>query len=541
VNTVIFKNRLAVCVFVLVSINVIAQNRYMVFFKDKTGSSYSISQPLQFLSQRALDRRVKEDIRITEQDFPVNANYVQLVKNTGAEVYFQTRWMNGLLIQCQPSLLPTIQALSCVQRVEFVAPQPRLLNSGRRNLVNKKNAVSPGAETTTQLEMLGIPEMHEDNILGEGVTIAVFDGGFPGVNTITAFQDLINTGRINLVASKDFVTNSKNVFQYDDHGTAVLSTIAAYVPDLYTGGAFNASFQLYITEDNSSEFRVEEYNWMFAAERADSAGVDVISSSLGYSDFDMSSMNYTTSQMDGKTAVVTKAAQWAADRGIIVVCSAGNEGDKAWRIITAPADAEGVIAVANVNSKGVRSSSSSIGPTADSRIKPDLAALGTGVKIFKPNGGLSSASGTSLAAPLVTSLVAGLIQRFPQHTSRQIIAAMKHTASQGKNPDNLLGYGIPHYSAVENYLDQVSQSNPFELFPNPATDTIGLRPFDPEKISTCTVEIISAQGQQLREDTVTFDWLNRKYETDISTLAPGFYYFKVLANNQRYIFKLIKK
>ena len=537
-NTAFNKNQVIFSLCLLLAGNALSQNRYMVFFKDKAGTQYSITEPIKFLSQKAIDRRVREDVRITEQDFPVNASYIQQVKSTGAEVYFSTRWMNGVLVQCPSSLVSNIQALSCVAKVELVAPQARLINPGRRNYANRKNTVSPGTETSAQLEMLGITEMHKNEMLGEGITIALFDGGFPGVNTAIPFQEVLP--RINLDVSKDFVTNSKNVFQFDDHGTAVLSTIAAYLPDAFTGGAFKAFFQLYITEDASTEFRIEEYNWMFAAERADSAGVDIISSSLGYSDFDLSSMNYTIGQMDGKTAVVSKAAQWAVDRGIIVVCSAGNEGEKAWRIITAPADAEGVIAVANVNSKGIRSASSSVGPSADGRIKPDLAALGTGVKIVRPNGGITSLSGTSLAAPLITSLVAGLVERFPQYTTKQIVSAMKHTASQAKNPDNFLGYGIPNYLAVKNFLDQTPQTNPIEIFPNPSSDTIQIRPYDPDKISSCVVLFVSAQGQEIRRDEVAFDWLNRTYQADVSAFAAGIYYVKVSINNQRYIFKVIK-
>lgn len=540
-----FKRLVMLCTMVLLCAASLAQvNRYMVFFKDKTGSPFSVSQPLQFLSQKAIDRRINKGVNVSAVDFPVNTAYVQGVKDSGAEVFFTTRWMNGVLVQCNSSLVPTLESLSFVDHVEFVAPQPRLLNSGRQKLNLRKRNGSVGIESKTQLEMLGITDMHQAGYRGEGITIAVFDGGFFGVNVTAPFQHIIAEGRINSAVSHDFVSNTTNVFQYDDHGTEVFSVIAAYVPDAYTGGAYEANFQLYVTEDVATEYRVEEYNWLFAAERADSAGVDIISSSLGYYDFDApydATMNYTTAQMDGKTTVCTRAAQWAADRGIIVVCSAGNEGNIAsWRIITAPADAEDVIAVANVNSNGIPSSNSSIGPSADGRIKPDLAALGTGVRTYKGSGSPGISSGTSLSAPLITSLVAGILQAYPEMTNDEIIEALKLTASKAKNPDILVGFGIPNFNAVINYIEQEPQLNIFEVYPNPVTDTVTVSPIDPDTISSCRIELISAQGQLVGEQQVEFSWLNRNYKTSLSSLAPGLYYFRVWLGEKRFTFKVIK-
>lgn len=515
-------------------------NRYMVFFKDKNGSPYDIHQPIQFLSQKAIDRRIMQDVAITQQDLPVNESYINEVKSTGAGVFFKTRWMNGVLVQCDPSLIPSIEALESVDHVEFVAPGYRLISSGRKSSTFRNKNTSTGIETQTQLGMIGIPTMHSDGYRGEGITIAVFDGGFQGVNTTTPFQHIFSEGRIDTDLSHDFARNTKNVFQYDDHGTEVFSVIAAYIPDVYTGGAYEANYQLYVTEDVGPEYRVEEYNWLFAAERADSAGVDIISSSLGYYDFDMPSMNYTKAQMDGKTTVVTRAAQWAADRGIVVVCSAGNEGNLAWKIISAPADAKDVLAVANVGPNRARSSSSSVGPTADGRIKPDLAALGTGVRTISASGSLKSSSGTSLSTPLITSLVAGIKQRFPQLTAKDIIEALKRTASLANNPNNELGYGIPNYQAVVNYLEAQSQSGTFVVYPNPVSDTLIVKPDNPEEITSCEVELISSTGQLLKTFTPSFSWLDNVFRTDISDLSQGLYYVRVWHGKQRFVFKVVK-
>lgn len=516
-------------------------NRYMVFFKDKNGTPFSTTQPTQFLSEKAMERRVKQAVAVTEQDLPVNPAYVQGVASTGVSVFFATRWMNGVLIQCDASLIPSVQALPFVSHVEFVAPQQRLVAKGRKKgLFRRKESPVGGARTQSQLTMLGIGEMHADGFKGEGMTIAVLDGGFLGVNTIAPFQEIFAEGRYDDLVSHDFVRNTDNVFQYDDHGTQVFSVIAATVPDDFTGGASEANFQLYVTEDASSEYRVEEYNWLFAAERADSSGVDIITSSLGYYDFDLASMNYTKAQMDGKTAIVTQAAQLAADRGIIVVTSAGNEGNiPSWKIINAPADGVDVVAVANVTVQGAASSSSSRGPSADGRLKPDLAALGTGVAVVQDNGSIGTASGTSLAAPLITSLIAGVWQKFPNFTAKEIVAALKKTASRSGNPDNNIGYGIPSYVTVSNYLDREGDQI-FEVYPNPAFDSLTISPANPDDVPAAKVELISRLGQVLASDEVSFSWTNNVHRADISNLATGIYFVRVTSADKTYVYRIVK-
>jgi subtilisin family serine protease len=321
----------------------------------------------------------------------------------------------------------------------------------------------------------------------------------------------------------------------------VFSVIAAFQDGNFVGGSYEAKYQLYVTEDVNTEFRIEEYNWLFAAERADSSGVDVINASLGYYDFDDTSMNYSKADMDGNTTVVTKAAQLAADRGIVIVCSGGNEGGLAWQIITAPADARDVLGVASVNSAGQRSTSSSVGPSADGRVKPDVAALGVNTTVIKPDGSTGTASGTSLASPLVTSLAAGVWQRYPQLTNKEVIDVIRKSASQANSPDFLIGYGIPNFKAVANYLDEQPQANPFEVYPNPVlADTLTIRPFDPERVTSCRVELLSSQGQVVHSTDAGFSWLNRTYTADLSQFAAGMYYLRILWGDKRYTFKLVK-
>lgn len=519
------------------------QNRYMVFFKDKDGISESIDRPIEFLSEKAIQRRLEQNISITDLDLPVNKTYIEGVRAAGATTYYVSRWMNGILVACESSVATALTELPYVSKVEFVAPPGRALSGGRRSITQRKSSTPGGVETQSQLRMIGIDRMHQEGHRGEGVVIAVLDSGFPGVDQGTAFQHLFTTERLIAETSFDFVNNSSEVFQGDSHGTEVLSVMAAELPDAFTGGAVDASFILFVTEDPVTEYRVEEYNWLFAAERADSAGVDIIHSSLGYYDFDDSSMNYTTSQMDGKTAVITRAAQWAADRGIVVITSAGNEGSiSSWRIITAPADAEGVLAIGAVNSSGQRSATSSIGPSADNRVKPDLAALGTSVRVIRPNGQIGSSSGTSLAAPLVTSLAAGVLQRYPDLSAREVLTLLRKTASKANKPDYMLGYGIPNFQAIINFQDGADLKEPFDAYPNPLRDrdTLTITPRDPNEFGSCDIEIVSSRGEVVARHRANFTWMNRNHQIAVAGMAPGIYYVRVLANRSTNTFKVVK-
>ncbi len=519
------------------------ENRYMVFFKDKVGTPYSLSSPQAFLTTKSIQRRTKQGITIELIDLPVTPTYVSGVKATGVDIFFQTRWMNGLLIQGDESLIASIEALSYVDHVELVAPGIKLIPNGRYASKMDLEDGDFGSATEAQLSLIGLDEMNIAAIRGEGILIAVLDAGFLGVNTASAFDDVLSTDQVDLSVSFDFVSNQSNVFQYHDHGTRVFSTMAAFQEGVFVGGTLNANYQLYITEDVSSEHKIEEYNWLFAAEKADSLGVDIITSSLGYNTFDLPSVNYTQSDMDGQTAVITRAAQTAFERGMVIVSSAGNDGASAWGIITAPADAEDVLAIGNVNFAGTRASSSSKGPTEDGRIKPDVMAMGTSTAVINASGNLTTSSGTSLAAPLAASLVAGVWQKYPELTNKELIDAVRASASQGASPDNLMGYGIPNFRAIVHYLEERKnrQEEYFIAFPNPFIETVTIRPIDPELFSSVQVRMFTSTGQVKEDRIVNFDWLNRTYEADYSQLAAGFYILQLTYQDRSFNFKLVKE
>lgn len=545
----VFVKRVLILLMLAASVAHAQVNRYMIFFTDKTGSPYTINAPEQFLTERAINRRIKQNITVTGQDIPVKIEYIQGVSNTGATILYATRWMNGILVECEAPVAASIESLAYVHAVEFVAPGGRPPGAGERiRTGNRIKETKETAITTSQLSMIGLDQMHNAGFRGEGISIAVLDAGFPGVTqTSPFFGHLFSEGRIHPELSYDFVHDKVDVFAEDDHGTRSLSIMGAYQPGVFIGGAHKADYLLFITEDDPTEYRIEEYNWLFAAERADSLGADIIATSLGYNDFDEDnlpagmSFDYERSDMNGKTAVVTQAAGMAADRGMVVVCSAGNEGVNSWQVITAPADAENILAVGGTTSAQEKFSSSSIGPAADGRVKPDVAALGTGVAIITANGNITSGSGTSYSAPLVASMVAGTWQRNPELTNKELIDFIKSTASQSENPDNLLGYGIPNFKAIVNKIEWIPQEKVFEVFPNPIEDdTLNIRPRSPEEIDTCTIEIVSAEGKMVERKTISFDWLNRTYTADCSLLSPGVYYLHIRTAVHSLSFRLVK-
>jgi len=432
--------------------------------------------------------------------------------------------MNCVLVEIGADSVNAVQSLPAVSNVELVAPDAKLSGSRRAKLKNKGQTASPSA-TMTQLRQLGIDEMQSQGFHGENISIAVFDGGFPGVNSVTAFKHLFQNGQVKMTA--DIVGNTGNVYQYDEHGTAVLSIIGASIPNYFTGGAFGANFYLFVTEDVSSEYRIEEYNWLFAAEKADSAGVYIISTSLGYNEFDDPSMNYSPTDLDGNTAVVTRAAVQAMKRGMVVVCSAGNEGDHPWHYITAPSDAKGILACGAVTGDETRVPFSSVGPSSDGRIKPDVVALGFGNAVILSNGIIGYRSGTSFASPLVASLAAGVWQAYPQLTSEEVYESIVKSADQAHTPDNEKGYGLPNFVGVKNYLARSEMSEAVTIYPNPVSNSplqIMLKEPNDEQL---TVTVYDRLGRILSESTIDATWQNNPFQINVEGMTPGMYLIKI--------------
>ncbi len=520
-------------------------NRYIVYFTDKANTPYSISEPAAFLSQRAIQRRTNQNIPVTEEDLPVNPTYVQGVANTGAETYFASRWFNALLIQTNPTTVSAVEALSYVDRVELVAPGSRLSNRAIGANIEGGSSLPFFVEddlSFEQNELLGVNDMHEDGFLGQGMLIAVLDGGFSGVNQAEAFKHVYDDGR--MLGVWNYVRNNNAVYESSSHGTKVLSTIGAFITDNFVGTAHQASFILLVTEDVTEEYRIEEYNWLFGAEYCDSAGVDVINSSVGYYDFDDPNMNYSFADMDGQTAVVTQAAEIAANKGMLVVVSAGNEGNNNWEKITAPADAPSVLAIGAITTTNTVPGFSSLGPAADGRIKPDIMAVGQNTRVIRPSGSISSDNGTSYASPQIAGLAAGIWQRTPALTSKELFDMLRNAGDQASSPDTVRGFGVPNYLRVIGEevtgIEEI-EGNSFKLYPNPLNgDSFYLQRKSLLNSDKLKVGIYNSQGKLLFKTTKRFKDSNLPLEIDMSSFPAGQYLIQLQGRKVSETLQLIK-
>jgi subtilisin family serine protease len=426
--------------------------KFWIFFTDKGITSEAAYQIALIEAERRLTERARRRLRrvntqVDIHDLPLYQPYIQQIVSAGGRVVGHSRWLNAVSVSATPEILYRLAELPFVRTIEPVsvyrrpippAPKPDLQTRILKPPSTTGLSYGPSA---TQLAQLHVPELHDLGLSGRGVLVAVFDTGF-NLNH-TAFDSL----RSHVVAEWDFIHGDDNTAddpQQDifvgqhNHGTETLSAIAGYAPGALIGPAYGAQFLLAKTESIAFEQQIEEDWWLQAMEWADSLGADIISSSLGYNVW------YQISDMDGKTAVTTKAATVAVSRGIVVVNAMGNEGQSLWRRMIAPADADGIISVGAVDSLGARGAFSSIGPTFDGRIKPDVMAMGVDVRVVNPNSADTyfRLNGTSFATPLVAGVTALLLEAYPHWTPAQILAALQQTASQADAPDSFKGYGV---------------------------------------------------------------------------------------------------
>lgn len=527
------------------SIGAYAQmNRYVVFFADKNDLEYSVDQPEKFLSERAIQRRIRQNIAITEKDFPVNKDYVKAVRGTGVNTFYTSRWFNALLIEAEPEQLVLVEDLPFVIRTELVARGSKLSQKVEYSPkeINKSLQRSTALSSDKQNRMLGVDYMHEKGFKGEGMMIAVFDGGFLNYHQISAFEHLIENKKIK--ATFNFVTNDTIVSRYSDHGTKALSCIAALQNDQMIGTAPNADFVLCITEETATEYRVEEYNWIFAAEYADSLGVDVINTSLGYSRFDDPDMNYSYENMDGKTAAITRGALEASRRGILLVASAGNNGNDSWKYIAAPADADSLLAVGAVDTEFRRAFFSSVGPTKDGRIKPDVAALGYATVVVDRNGNVTTSSGTSFSSPLMAGMVAGYWQANPDLTNMEVIEKIRKSGHLAHAPDNQLGFGVPNFKvAIGDAVLAIEPplSKNFTVYPNPTGDgRIFIQIIGESIEKQVDLQLHDSSGKLVLEKSWTNIDRDQLLNINLPQIKSGTYVMSIRSSNLSEVIRIIK-
>lgn len=513
---------------------------YLVEFTDKNNTVYSVDNPEEYLSERAILRRTQNNIAITEQDFPVNQNYINQVIELNANFHHSSKWFNSAVFLTNSSIfIDQVMELEFVKNVSLIYEE---VTFKKGNKVQKWNQVSEEldyGEADNQIKMCNAQIMHKHGFLGENIQIAVLDAGFWRVDDLSCFEELRNENRI--LGTWDFVEGNESVYEDHNHGMAVLSTMASNLPGELVGSAPKASYYLYRTENVFSEYLIEEENWIKAAEVADSAGVDIITASLGYSVFDNSEMNHSYSDMDGKTTRVTQGAEIAFSKGIFVVNSAGNEGDGEWNYLTAPSDGENVLCVGAVGKDSIIAGFSSRGPSADNRVKPDVVAQGLRTSLISSDGSVIKSSGTSFSCPLMAGMVACLWQALPKYSNKEILELMRKIGDRYQLPDNDYGYGIPNFGKVVRIVDVNDneltnlQSN-FSVFPIPFKNSITIKSLKNKDFS---VALYSMQGKLLRTQKVISE-VSFLF-VDLFDLMAGSYILKIQNSENTYQQKIIKE
>ena len=413
--------------------------KYRISLKDKAATDYSLQKPEMYLSKKSIERRKRQGLEIDSTDLPVCKKYVDAIRKKGVHVLVTGKWDNFVTVSCNDSMLiAEIAGLPFVRSTERVWRGVAKRASERDSLINKPlRTDSLYGPAITQIKMSHADRLHEAGFKGQGMTIAVIDAGFHNVDKIEAMKN------INILGTRDFVNPEADIYAESSHGMSVLSCMAMNQPNVMIGTAPEASYWLLRSEDEYSENLVEQDYWAAAIEFADSVGVDLVNTSLGYYSFDDPTKNYRYRDLNGHYALMSREAAKAADKGIVVVCSAGNSGSGSWKKITPPGDAENVITVGAVNKYGVLAPFSAVGNTADGRVKPDVVAVGLGSDVMGTDGNLRHANGTSFSSPIMCGMVACLWQACPELTAKEIIELLRRSGDRAVFPDNIYGYGIP--------------------------------------------------------------------------------------------------
>lgn len=462
--------------------------RFRVYLKDKGEAGYRLDRPAAYLSEEAVRRRIRQQVPLGETDLPIAPAYLDTLAAVGVQPVVKSKWLATVVVDTPDSLaaerlaqLSIVDSVKWVWKGEHEAAVPdfssaiQVSETGAGTDDNELIAtldlsalaasalpgspLSAGRDTSrlapadqplkkkygyaeAQIRMLNGIRLHEAGFRGEGMRVAVIDAGFAEVDRIGVFDSL------KLLGTHNVVFPGRSVYEGDDHGTKVLSCLAANAPGIMIGTAPEASYWLIKSEDSRSEYPIEEDYWTAAVEFADSAGVDVVTSSLGYFTFDADTLSHTPDELDGRTAQISRAARMAASKGLLLFCSAGNEGGGAWQKITFPGDVAEIITVGAVNEQAKKSSFSSTGFTADYRVKPDVVALGTGCCVIDPSGNIRYANGTSFSTPIVAGLGICLWQAFPYLSNEEIIERLRQSGNRHKRPDAELGYGLPDFYKI---------------------------------------------------------------------------------------------
>ena len=542
-NELIMKRRYLFLLLLITATAFSQEQDAWVYFKTKSNAQMYYNAPLKMLSQRALDRRTSQRIPLDSKDIPIEQSYINQVKAVaGISVLAKSKWLNSIHVRGTQAVINSVKSFSFVDKVDFadkslniagkIAKTKKIRTASKSNKTKIDYAYGTSAN---QIQMLNGDQLHQQNYTGTGKIIAVLDAGFPGVNTTQPFQRLRDKNQI--LGGYNFVLRNPDFYTGVSHGTSVLSTMGGYKEGSLIGTAPDASFYLFITENDTSENPVEESLWVEAAEKADSLGVDIINTSLGYFEYDNTAYSHKYSEMNGTTAYMSRGAEIAFSRGMIVVAAAGNSGNTTNPHISVPADAVSVIAVGAVNSAKSLSSFSSIGPSSDNRIKPDVMAQGQSDVLSDQFGNIVTANGTSFSSPIMAGMVACLWQAFPLKTNKEIRELIIKSGDRYATPNNQYGYGIPNFSlALTNALSiSAFSKDDFILFPNPVNDFITVSlPTGNDKGSFLIYNVL---GQKISENIISSQTSNISLES----LEKGIYVYKLESGLLSRTGKIIKQ
>ncbi|NJN77301.1 MAG: S8 family serine peptidase [Saprospiraceae bacterium] len=538
-----------IIILTLFSIELSAQslNKYWVQFTDKKGTPYSIFKPQEFLSPRAIERRQRLGIEIDKMDLPVSQKYINELKKKGATIYTVSKWFNAATIYLEDEgKLEQIKKLPFVRTVEatgrYTKP-PSISKQKNRNFKSTypriRNYYGYG---WSQISMLNGQSLHQIGFRGNGMLIAILDEGFINFD-VSPFFDSIRVAN-KVLMSRDFVDNDNWVYEVSNHGFNAISTIIGNLPGLLVGTSPDATVVCIRTEDINSELRIEEDNWIAGAEYADSLGVDVINSSLSYTFFNNPEMSYAYQDMDGNTARISIGADIAVKKGILVVNCAGNDGNKTWRYVGAPADADSVMAVGAVDRNRLKANFSSFGPTRDGRIKPNVSARGEQTVVATLTYRVDSVNGTSFSSPIIAGMVTSLWQAFPEKNNMEIKNAVEQSGSLANNPNNYLGYGIPNmmkaYQILSNSSVILSGKSKSIAIPNFITNyfDVILQGINDDVVE---IKVSNMFGKTLKtiNATVKGEALNRYRINDLRKYPAGNYIISVKVGTIIYKVKIL--
>lgn len=481
---------------------------FYVQLANKNSSPYTLSNPADYLSERAITRRAFFGIECDSTDLPVSSSYILQIKNAGANIHCRSKWMNGVtVIVSDSNIIKQVRALPFVKWVQYTGTKDVAFPVSAK-VEAETNSLNYGS-AATQVNQINGSYFHNAGYTGKGIVIGVLDAGFTNVNVNPAFDSLRLQGR--LLGVKDIAEPNSNIYSLDEHGANVLSIMTGNLPAKYLGTAPKSSFWLIRTEYASTEYLVETDFWTSGIEFADSVGVDVVNSSLVYTEFDDSGMDFTYDDMNGKVSRASRAASLAAKKGMIVCNSAGNYGSSMWQYLGSPADAEGIITVGAVTSTGSPSDFSSYGPSSDGRIKPEICALGTSTTFVNKNGGVSIGSGTSYASPVIAGTISCLVQALKETNSHFDVESIRTLLIQSgnmyHNPTDQLGYGIPDFEYILKYLtlynNRKNEASNFELIYNAQSKEINIMLLNNSKITDMTIKIYSITGCKMIEKSIS--------------------------------------